>query len=191
MDSDKTVTANFVVPVTSPPIETDKDAFVYEDTPATNYGDEIDLYAGYPSVGGGYEEDSYLHFDVSSIDPGATVVYVELWLHTWGTFNTYGTGYSLRAVDDAWDEYTITWENALTLTSAQLCTFAGPEDGVVGWFKITNPALTALVQDWVSTSSLNNGLAIKPLPSTESDDEIYLDSRETADAPYLVVQYNP
>jgi uncharacterized repeat protein (TIGR02543 family) len=188
MDSDKTVTANFVGPwsITSPPIEADQDAFVYEGTPTDNYGDDIDLCAGYVATGGGEQNDTYLHFDLSSISPTATVVYVELWLHIWDTYNSYHTGYSLAAVDAAWDESIITWEDVPA--STPVSTFAGPAD--VGWYKITNPALTALVQSWVETSSANYGLAIIPLLSTTSDDEIFMDSSETPSAPYLVVHYN-
>jgi hypothetical protein len=187
MDSDKTVTANFI-PLWSAAAE--GDAWVWEDDPTYNCGDDVDLYAGYPSIGGG-QENIYLHFDLSSLPGTTTVVAVELWLYFSQTFNSYGTGYSLAAVDGAWDESLITWDDAPA--STPVCTFAGPEDGFIGWYKITDPDLIAKVQDWISNPSANNGLAIAPLPSTTSDDEIYADSRENSsgNAPKLVIRYNP
>jgi hypothetical protein len=188
MDSDKTVTANFVQPL-EVEVETDSDAWVWVDYPAFNFGDDVDLYAGYlyPESQG----NIYLHFDLSSIPSTATVVSAELWLYVSDTYNFYGTGYSLEAVDEPWGEYTVTWDDAPA--STQMFTFPGPEDGFVGWHEITDPALTALVQEWVTYPLLNEGLAIIPLPSVISDDEIYVDSREnfSGRAPELVVYYNP
>ena len=168
-----------------------KDAWVYEDTPTTNFGDSSDLTAGYAFTGGADELDTYLHFDLSSIPLTATVVSAELYLCLWDTHNFYATGYSLEDVDTTWDESTITWNNAPT--STQVCTFDGPAEGFVGWYKITDPALTALVQVWVANPAANNGLAIKPLPDIASTDQLYLSSREdsSGNAPKLAVRYSP
>lgn len=168
---------------------TNKDAWVYEDTPTTNFGDSQDLVTGYAFTGGGNELDTYLHFDLSSIPPTATVVLAELWIHIWDTFNSYPTVYSLEAVLASWGESTITWNNQPT--STEMFTFGGPGEGFAGWYRITHPALTALVQDWVSGGLANEGLAIIPTLSTTSYDEIDVYSSESGDAPYLVVHYNP
>jgi hypothetical protein len=175
-----------------PTWKADKDAWVYESNPTLNTGLSTQITAGYPFTGGADEADTYLHFDLSSIPLTATVVSAELYLYLFQeTHNFYPTGYSLEDVNTTWVENTITWSNKPATT--WICAFDGPAEGFVGWYKITDPALTALVQVWVDDPSVNNGLAIKPEASIISDDQLYLYSREdsSGNAPKLAVRYSP
>jgi hypothetical protein len=172
-------------------VAADEDAIVDELMPDTNYGSNTSLWAGYFMD---FEEGAYFHFDlVSTVPIASDVVTAELWVYISETENSLGLGFvfKLQRAIEAWAENTLTWNTEPNTTD--VCTFVGPGNGYVGWFKITDPVLTALVQIWVDDPAQNMGLAIVPNWSTPSDDDIDIDSREnlSGNAPKLKVYYNP
>lgn len=84
----------------------EEDTFLDDGNPNTNYGNNFQLYAGNGDLG----KSILIRFDVSSIDPGATVDNASLQL-TASTTLTPGTttAYSLHSNVSDWDKSQATW----------------------------------------------------------------------------------
>lgn len=78
----------------------------------------------------------------------------------------------LRPITSTWGEATVTTTNKPTFGSPLLTTSAVPKNE---FFPIT---VTSLIQDWISNSTTNFGLALEPDPSTPSA-SISFDSKES------------
>ncbi|MFH1423229.1 MAG: DNRLRE domain-containing protein, partial [Planctomycetota bacterium] len=154
----------------------------------SNHGNDLYLYSGYDYNA---ERTSYIQFDISSIPASATVASAELWIYVIDSWNTIDSNFifAVREAADAWNEFTITWENAPL--AATITTFIGPANGYTGWIKISGSGLTATIQNWISYPLFNNGISIVPLWGLPSNDELTFESKESfsSNTPKLFVRY--
>ncbi len=131
-----------------------KDAFVLDDLPNNNYGNNADLRISGLSAGSRYL--SYIEFDELDkyIGNGHTVTSAQLSLYL---YNGSGTGtVSLFVVSSAWDEGTINWNNVPSNESPAFLTDAF--DPSAGWKTYD---VKSVVQDWLDTTKPNYGFFIR------------------------------
>jgi hypothetical protein len=172
------------------------DAFVYNQTPAANYGSDTTL-----SV---FRRDSYdqtqrvfFKFDVSSLPADETVVAATLHVYAYG-FHTFGPlDTALHFVsNDAWSENTLTWnnmpayDNKLDLKELETWNYVYPI-GTAQW-GVWN--LFGLGGDWVQGGGLSDGalsLLLKVDPESGNRSGEQFNSSEFANPalrPYLTVE---
>ncbi|HTN86764.1 MAG TPA: DNRLRE domain-containing protein, partial [Sorangium sp.] len=126
-----------------------KDAFLFQGSPATNYGWGPDMYAGI-HASSGTMQSAVLEANLSQVPAGATIVSADLSLSvkSW-TPDTV----RIRRITAPWDQHTITWNSHSASKGA----------AVEGSFAVGNTtrytvSLTALVQSWVNGSIPNYGI---------------------------------
>jgi len=130
------------------------DAFVRNQQPGTNFG-------GAPTLEVSSFEDintdtrwSYLKFDLSAIPGDAIVVSADLELYV--TSSPFGGDGELVAAEDAWNEFTLNWNNrpSVSVFTYDDVSWGG---GATGW---QTWQADQLVNEWVTNSRVNRGLAI-------------------------------
>jgi len=127
------------------------DSYVNSDFTSTNYGGESTVLVQRTDVGDTVKY-SYLRFDLSAIPSDATILSASLKLYL--TQVTATAGYQLSRATSPWQEYSLTWNNRPTTSSA----FDSPShSGTVGW-KTWNAIQP--VSDWVTGAATNYGLVI-------------------------------
>lgn len=141
------------------------DAYVRSDTPTTNYGSESAVYVDAEPV-----RRSYLRFDVQGVIGAVSRATLRIYAQTSQT-----TGFTVRSVaDSSWSEMQVTYNASPAVDSA-----LGSSGPVTGgqWYGVD---VTAAVP--------GNGLVSLALTTTSSTN-LRLDSREGANAPQLVVEW--
>ena len=171
-----------------------QDAWISADAPTTNYGAGDLLKVGYRQ-----KYAPLLHFDLSSIPAGSTVVEAKLqvWATGWSGANltiaahavlrhaassqvtwsqaSAGNPWGLPGCDDVVTDRRLNAES--TLTTA----------GIRKWYAFD---VTSLVQEWISSSLANEGVLLRQ--SIRSDGSMWLASAENPisdNRPKLVVTY--
>lgn len=136
-------------------IPIDKDAFVYEEYPDRNYGDNTNLIAGFAATG--YYFETFIDFDLGAISPGSTINSAELRLYYLGNEeHWYTVTHYVRKVIGPWEEETLTWNNQ-PISSSDVTTASVPPWLSPSWVSWN---ITSLVQDWVNGTYFNYGLSI-------------------------------
>jgi len=152
-----------------------------------NYGGDTSLYVENQSLIADFTcfSKSYLRFSLDAIPPNKTIISATLTLHHWGNANWREAQPSLiwlLTVDEGWEEYTLTWNNAplarenLTATWVQVIT---PEN---------NPGWPGVAYCWDATQAVVEAYAAgKPLSialytaDTNFHSSKYLTSSDTGD----------
>ncbi|VGO19330.1 CBM96 family carbohydrate-binding protein [Pontiella sulfatireligans] len=148
------------------------DSYVQDTSPNSNYGSDSQLKL-ITQITYGYNREAYMKFDV---DVPGEIVSATLELHNSGGSHTKGVGiYSMT--DTSWDEATLTWNNR------------PPIDGVHLDDQDVNSGSWASFE--VSSVVVSNGLVSFGLIRDPLDSQRSIDSRESAFAPVLKVEYVP
>jgi hypothetical protein len=170
-----------------------KDAFIYEKNPSTNYGNYANFisfawtFSGTPYVG-----QSLIEFDISQIPSNVTITEAQISLYHNPSSSSAGQSgineSKLKKVTSSWNESTVTWNNKPTTSSSGAIILATSTSAIQDYENID---LTAIVQDWYTNSSSNNGLMLdittrNPLASMLFCSSDYSDSTKR---PKLVVCY--
>jgi hypothetical protein len=159
-----------------------KDAGIFETNPNTEYGDYEFFWTGYDE---GYA-DSLIKFNELDAYAGATVTYAELNLYCfdeWGTLT--GDNRVFRA-DAAWDESTVTWNNAPGYESTMWEGFDAP--AVDDWLTVD---VTTLVESWLDGSYPHHGFYIASDQATNGGRYFYSgESTEETLRPYIYMEYS-
>lgn len=163
-----------------------EDAYVWQNTPATNYGGSVSLNIDTSDTGA---QQGLIRFPIDfggSIPAGAEIVHAELRI----SLTDSGDGFALHRMVKSWDAATVTWsslDNGLTAGSdtsaaADLVTFgylSESERPVRSIFDVTES-----VRAWAAGDA-NHGWAIFP----DGTDKLILESFEGALRPQLIVDY--
>ena len=148
-----------------------QDSFVTTGEGGSNWGNDIDLAAD-GNEGSLGEIIGLVQWDISSLPPTANVTGAELNLEVWN--GSAGT-YNLYAMNGAWSEDSVTWDNANIDANlgVQVGTFNPASSG--SYTLSLNAAGISLVQGWIAGTTPNNGLLIR---STGTGDGVYMRSSE-------------
>ncbi len=156
------------------------DTFSAVSSPRTNYG-------GWPLLVVQQGSNSYVQFNLSTVPANATVAKASLRLFV-NSVNR-GGNFDVFEIDSAWSEGTLNYNNAPLLgtsaTGAHATTVSATS---VNQFVVID--ITPLVQEWVSGSLPNHGLA---LSLTSSGGSFSFDSKEsiyTSHQPELEITLN-
>jgi uncharacterized repeat protein (TIGR01451 family) len=176
-------------PIVTAQFDSVADAMVVQADPNTNYGDPVDMWAGYDHCFGGQIIRSLVGFDLSSIPPGTTVNQAQLYLYLMSscdvgprthTFTTYRIGSS-------WSELSVTWNTRPSFAEAYGSTSITSE--AWGWYAFD---VTDLVRGWVNGSVSNYGLMVRGPESSGSSSALlgfFTSEAGSSYAPYLEVTY--
>ena len=85
-------------------IKADKDAYVYEYNPETNYGEDKDIFVGNYNNG---KTEAYYHFNISSLPDGWRDIEIQVYFDYSSDIVDVGCNLSY----EKWSENTITWNN--------------------------------------------------------------------------------
>jgi FG-GAP repeat len=124
------------------------DAYLARATPNRNFGTSTDLYVGTVS---GSPRESLIRFDLSTIPAGSTITSATLTLTRVGGSDVAVNVYQVTA---SWSEGGVTW-NSFGQAFAPSVVTTLPSTAPT-----TMATLTSLVQEWVSTPSTNDGIAL-------------------------------
>ncbi len=163
--------------------EPEKDSYVSENAPNTNFGSETFLSADGDDGGG--ELVSVIAWDLSVIPAGSVIQSASI---TLDLFDVSSGNYQIVSNDTAWDEGTVTWNslgsNFGTTSLGTILPFQFNENVID-----LNQDGIQLIQDWVDGIVPNNGVAIRTVVTTNGID---MNSREAASGrPILKVTYTP
>lgn len=124
------------------------DAYVKENKPDNNYGDETSLKVW---RSGNNRERVYIQFNLSSLPSGITIssATLELYRYDGGSSTTIGT----YMVSTSWDEATITWNNAPTIDDMIDSISVDSLDGYKNW-TVTSVASAAYLGSGILNMAL-------------------------------------
>lgn len=166
------------------------DAYVQEGNPSTNIGSSEQMWAGYDEKPDrAYQRvRSVVRFDLGAIPVNATVNEVRLRVYLVGSWDFPDTPRQItaHAVGIAWDEDTITWNNAPRPGDPFGSASVGSQ--AWGWHEID---VTALVEAWRSGQRPNHGIMLRG-PEIAGPEAAYrvFSAREGQHPPELLVLYN-
>lgn len=166
-----------------------EDAYVWENTPDTNYGASPSIYVDTSDAAGA--QQGLMRFDIGSgsdLPAGAQIVHAALRV----ALTDSGTGFRLHRMRTPWSASTVTWSSlasGLTVgadaeSAADLATFEDLSEGESPGYSVFD--VTASVRAWAQGQA-NHGWAIMPMNS----DKLIFDSFEGTREPELVVFYLP
>lgn len=126
---------------------------------------------------------SYLRFGLESIPPGKAILSATLTLHHWGNADPFGAQPSyvqLFAVDNSWEEHTLTWNNAPMARESVSATWVQPLAEFSGWPGVAYEwdATQAVARAYAASEPLSIALYSADTPFHSSK---YLTSSETGD----------
>lgn len=154
--------------------------------PDVNWGTEEEMDAGY-GFWGIYR--AHIKINLGSLPENAVITSAKLGLFYW---NTYGTGIApigAYAIEEAWDETTITWNNqpdSATTPEYTVNVPASETNAFVYWY------ITDLVKGWWDGSIYNSGIVLMdPDESTAEGIKGFYTSDwgTSAERPKLVITY--
>jgi hypothetical protein len=174
------------LPLTRVTFQSGEDAYVWQNTPSTNYGSSASINIDTSDTGA---QQGLIRFPIDfggSIPAGAEIVHAELRV----SLTDSGDGFALHRMLKPWSQATVTWaslENGLTLgndarATADLVTFgylSESERPVRSIFDVTQS-----VRAWAAGEA-NHGWAIFP----DDSDKLILESFEGGLRPQLIVDY--
>jgi len=149
--------------LTSTPVA---DAYIESDTPTTNYGSDLTLFADNSPV-----KNFLLRFTVSGLSAGQQITSAKLRLFNVDASGKGGDFY--RVSNNTWQESTVTWSNAPAADTTLLASLGAVS--VNTWYEIN---LTSLVT--------GNGTYSLRISSTSTDGAGY-SSKEGSNPPQLVI----
>ena len=167
-------------------LEAMADAYVDSSNPETNYGSVGSLYVSENS-----EQDfTYVMFDLSSLPPGATIIYVELRMYL---SSTGGDLYAMPAdrigayycSDNSWTENGITWNNKPNFNSEPTATWSFGMMYTIDTYKTWD-----VTED--ARNAFPSGILTEVLKfsSKTGDGYAVFDSREDNSEPELEIEYS-
>ena len=155
-------------------INADHDSWVYEALSSTNFGSDTIMKLHHAS---NYEHIAYIKWsDLSDIPANAIITSATCYLYVSDTISGTNT---VQLAGGSWSEGSITWNNQPDATGGTLFTFNASS---LGW---KTGDLTDTVKDWHKGNITNNGVRI----ITSGAGWAYLDTSETANEPYLSIDY--
>ncbi len=175
----------------------DADTYIYTAHPDTNYGNETSLKAT-----GDRASKVLLHFDLSSIPSGATIVDAKLEVYI--DSQAGETYFKIYELLNDWTESEATWnlrKSGVNWDSAggdmdESTFYGGPQifASDVGKYKTISaePAtpLKTLIQAWVSGTKTNNGVAYTRIYA-DGTRNVFIESKEATNPPKLTVTWVP
>lgn len=163
-------------PITLYPV---RDAFVFEDTPGTNYGGDRMLIVGGEEFGNRYR--SYLRFDVSDV-PAHTIASAHLILRL-----EEQTGGDRRTIEvhkaiANWNEGTIVWTAQPPCNDTGISAEVSARPGSSFTWDVTE-----LVRDWADGSASNYGLSLRDSDPGTASRRLFSSREFGSHAPRLVI----
>jgi hypothetical protein len=125
------------------------DAYTNSASPTTNYGSKTLLDVD------GATQITYIHFNLGSIPPGASITQASLKLYVNSV--TAAGSFNVDYVNGAWSEGTIDWNNAPPLGAA-LASSVPVVTADKNQFLLIN--VTTALQAWLNGTETNNGIAL-------------------------------
>jgi hypothetical protein len=176
------------------------DAHIREWTPDDNYGNIGGLRTRPTSEA----SRALMRWNLTGVVPaGATITSAQLQMYSNARSNALAQTITAYKLLRAWDEATVTWNQAATgvpwttagcagigsdRDSAASASIAiGPADPVPGWYAF---ALTSLVQSWISDPGSNYGLILVATGGSVAYDFLSSESGSTDLRPKLVIEYS-
>lgn len=167
-----------------------KDAYVYSNAAATNYGTDQYLQVGNQ---GAYMRRSYVQFDLSGIPASVVVTSAIAQLYYNGGYGTAIIDIGISKVTGTWTETGVTWNNQPAYSTAMESTRAiNRSNEPVGYKDFT---ATNLVKDIVNGAAVNNGFVFRISTEGFTGPDAWAlfyssDATNVAQRPKLVVTYN-
>ncbi len=159
-----------------------RDSYVDETTPNTNFGNEIFINADGDNGGG--ELISVIGWDLSFIPAGSQIQAVSVILNL---FDVSSGNYEIVSTNASWDEGTVTWNNLGSNFGTTVLGTIPPFQFGENIIDLNQDGID-LVQDWVDGAIPNNGIAIRTGGTTNGID---LNSREAASGqPQLKITFS-
>jgi len=153
------------------------DSFIWEFKAEINYGDNMNLYVGGDTILGG--NNMLIKWNLSDLPTCIEIISAEIQIYQHSAMDD--TAFcSIQRITEAWDEYTITWNNQPNTTG-----FYGNFyfTSYFGWRII--PA-TELINDWIKYG--NEGVMFINLPESTVDHRF--SSKEGGNGPRLIIMYD-
>jgi hypothetical protein len=168
-----------------------EDTYIDSNNSSTNFGSSTGMTID-KSGGGAGNQRALLNFDLSSIPAGATINSATL---TMEATNIDGPlNIDVYEVLENWSEANATWDERDTATS---WTTAGGEFNATAEATLNTSStgqhtwdITALVQDWIDGTRVNNGILVGS-PDTGTNVTATYDSSEGSVSPLLQIDYTP
>jgi len=161
------------------------DAYVNASSPGTNYGSSGSLYVSASSK----LDFTYVMFDLSSLPPGANIIYARLRMHLsdtggniyWLPSDDIGAYY---CSDNSWTEGGITWNNRPNFNSQPTDTFSFP---MMYYLNYKSWDVTADVKQAFPSGTLTEVIKFE---SKTGEGYAVFDSKENDDEPLLEIEYS-
>ena len=167
-----------------------KDAKVYSDSTATNYGtdDTMSVTWDYPTAG--YATRSFFEADISSIPRNAIVVDAFLNLYALSVDNDTTHPYFIHAPKTSWTEDGITWANQPTAYHSASTSVGHTLTDSAGWHQIPFDA-TAQYSIRVPETYYGWRMALQTESGPQDKGAIYISSEHdsTQWRPYVTIEY--
>ena len=132
--------------------------------PNSNYGDHEDFIASsWTNSGSQSNTRALIDFDLSRIPAGAVITNAKIFLYHNPSSSSGNNGHAqnggsnaawLRRITDAWDEYTVTWNNQPATTTQNQVTLPASSSNNQDYLNVD---VTALVQDMVANPQQSFG----------------------------------
>ena len=163
------------------------DTFIYSGDPDVNYGDESYLQISYNDP---HQEVALVKFDLSSLPSDAVIIDATMWLHFQGTTLNGDSSVGVYLLTSSWDESSITWNSALSLTASPTGITVVIDDDLYADWKSFG-LLKDYTQTWHDNPSSNYGLMIRPITTGGDFWRRFSSREENFDDydPYLEVTY--
>ena len=159
--------------------EPNADSSIFSYNPTANYGALDTLYTYQPTP---QSVRAIFMWDSIVIPAGCTITSVVL--HLYKTYNAYGGAMEFYGNDNYnWTEMAVTWNNAGTLS---LLSGYVVEYDSLGWKSYSTSALSA----YCSAQYAASGHITFAMATTNFNAEVYYDSKEGTNHPYLTVTYS-
>ncbi|MFQ6118938.1 MAG: DNRLRE domain-containing protein, partial [Methanosarcinales archaeon] len=160
------------------------DTYVREDQSTTNYGTAPNMYVRSKT---GSRSHAFIKFDLSSIPRGSNIISANLSLYMY-TAPTASRTYNIYKITSDWNETTITWNNAPTVSATPTSSSStGTTNNV--WL---NWSVTSDVQYFLDNPSNNYGWMINDSSEGSADYFANFSSKENATSslrPKIYVEY--
>ena len=170
-------------------LESVADTCIMEGYPTTNFGDTIDMWAGYDDYlsPDGKIVRSLIKFDVSSIPSASYITNVTLKVYMCESWDYPGRSRTITAyrIGSSWSEMSVTWNSRPSY--AESYGSVAIKHGSFGWYSLD---VTNLVKAWVSGTYANYGVMLRGPEHSGSDSSwraFY--TRESSYVPELVITY--
>ncbi|MFN2303681.1 MAG: DNRLRE domain-containing protein, partial [Anaerolineales bacterium] len=165
----------------------DGDTTVVEGYPDNNFGNNIDLWAGYvDSFDDGKIVRGLIQFNIDSIPPNSTITNATLYLNMIISVDPADLDRTITTyqITGPWNEQTATWNNAPGFGVAGGS--ASIPNGAYGEYEFD---VTGIVTGWVDGSYDNYGIMLRGPESAADGSYRGFAARESTTPPHLVVEF--